>query len=94
MGFAISAESVDGSSLEAQVSARWGPQQWDWTLGRTIRENGDVRNPDDHIWFWFCGTNFHQPPAPSGTSWRHEGYAETIMEALEAMLDPNLSDNE
>lgn len=63
--------------LEQEVSRLWGPSQFDWVIGRTTH--------DKELWFYYCGTGW-SPQHPNGF-WRVGGYADTISEALQAMIE-------
>jgi len=77
------------ADLETRVDELWGPSQFDWVLGRTVRpsveytKGEDWRDPKHHIWFFFCGSKKgeHHPE-----SWLHHGYGETITDCLEQMI--------
>lgn len=73
------------ADLERRVDELWGRGQWDWVIGRTIRQDGDVNNMDDHIWFFYCGEYEGEDfPKPS---WGHKGYGETITDVLTQMIE-------
>ena len=68
--------------LERQVTDLWGPKQWDWVIGRTVRKDGDIDNAADHIWFFYCG----EGDPPTGKTWAHSGYGESIADVLTQMV--------
>jgi len=61
------------TSLEEQVNQKWGRGMFDWTIGK-------VRNNEKDLWFWYCGDGENK-------QWKHSGLANTINEALQAMID-------
>lgn len=62
-------------SLEMLVNRKWGHTMFDWIIGR-------CSNLGEEKWFWYCGTS----PATK-KAWKHGGLADTIDDALQAMLE-------
>lgn len=60
------------ADLEAAVNERWGTEQWDWTIGKC---------PEG--WFYYCGMQ----SSGCRQRWAHKGYAPTLTDVLQAMLD-------
>jgi hypothetical protein len=71
-------------SLEQQCNDIWGSSQFDWTIGKTVLINDyddpSYNKPSQEVWFWFSGMNKYK-------RWLHEGYANTIDEALRSIID-------
>lgn len=61
--------------LERQLNAKWGVGQFNWC---TVQTGGNAKPQ----WAWFCGT----PPGQRG-KWMYEGMADTLVQAMTAMLD-------
>jgi hypothetical protein len=57
------------------VNRKWGHTMFDWIIGR-------CSNLGEEKWFWYCGTS----PATK-KAWKHGGLADTIDDALQAMLE-------